>query len=172
MSAKFSTSPLFCERTATFSDCRRYRYTLRIVWQVNLPVAAFIGLNPSTADEFQDDPTIRRCRGFAEREGCGGMLMLNLFAWRSTDPKGMLKAVDSRGPGNRIPDMLRELDTCKGPWIACWGSHGKHLSRGDQVAREISNLQCFGRNRDGSPKHPLYLSSNEPLKPFTKARSI
>ena len=77
------------ELSATFSPCRRWRYTLLRRWEpANLIVVAFIGLNPSTADETLDDPTIRRCIGFAKAWGAGGMYMLNLFGWRSTDPAG------------------------------------------------------------------------------------
>ena len=66
---------LFVQRSAEFSECRLYRYSLRIVWGTALPLASFVGLNPSTADEWQDDPTVRRCRTFAESWNCGGLLI-------------------------------------------------------------------------------------------------
>lgn len=149
------------KRSATYSPCEKYRYTLRIVWDESLPVAAFIGLNPSTATEFQDDPTIRRCRKFAEREGCGGMLMVNLFAYRATMPADMKIQADPIGEGNRLAEFL---DTCSGPHIACWGTHGSHLDRGAFIAPLFRELLCFGKNSDGSPKHPLYLKSSTPLE--------
>lgn len=149
------------KRTATYSPCNKYRYTLRIIWDENLPVAAFIGLNPSTATEFQDDPTIRRCRKFAEREGCGGMLMVNLFSYRATFPEKMKEQDDPIGEDNRLAEFL---DTCSGPHIACWGTHGSHLDRGAFIAPCFKELVCFGKNADGSPKHPLYLRSDTPLE--------
>ena len=82
---------LFVQRSAEFSECRLYRYSLRIAWDPALPLASFIGLNPSTADEWQDDPTVRRCRIFAESWNCGGLLMLNAFAFRATLPADMKK---------------------------------------------------------------------------------
>ena len=162
---KFSNDPLFVSRNATFSPCRRYRYSLDIVWNATLAMAAFIGLNPSTADEFQDDPTIRRCRGFAEREGCGGMRMLNLFAWRDTRPRKMKAAEAPIGTEN---NLVRLLEDVNGPQIACWGTHGLHLGRHQAMRALLRGLLCFGCNRDGTPKHPLYFRSKERLVPFGK----
>ena len=85
---------------AIFSDGRVYRYTLVREWDAAKPLFVFIGLNPSTADETQDDPTIRRVIRFAKRAGCGRLLMLNIFGFRSTDPQGMLDAFDPVGPLN------------------------------------------------------------------------
>ncbi|MFC6644511.1 DUF1643 domain-containing protein [Granulicella cerasi] len=160
---KYSVDPLFVKRTAKFSPCRLYRYTLDIVWDESLPMAAFIGLNPSTADEFQDDPTVRRCRGFAEREGCGGMRMLNIFGYRATDPKVMLAIEDPVGVGNVLHKLIAPI---AGPRIACWGSHGMHLGRGAAVAAKIPGLMCFGWNANGMPKHPLYLRADAKLLPM------
>lgn len=141
-------------RTAAFSPCRLYRYTLDIVWDDTKPLAAFIGLNPSTADEVKDDPTVRRCRGFAEQWGCGGMRMLNIFAYRATLPADMQAVEDPVGSEN---DLQIPLIGCTGPHVACWGIHGKHLGRGAAVLQNLSGLQCLGRTANGSPKHPLYL---------------
>lgn len=163
--SKYTNDPLFISRSAKFSDCRRYRYFLDIVWDVTKPKAAFIGLNPSTADEVNDDPTIRRCRGFAESWGCGGMRMLNLFALRATDPKVMLIDADPGGPENDLCDLL---DGITGPRVACWGTHGLHMEMGNYYREMLPDLQCFGRNRDGSPKHPLYLRATTRLEKFSK----
>jgi hypothetical protein len=162
---RFSNSPLFVSRSAKFSKCRRYRYSLEIVWDATKPIAAFIGLNPSTADEVDDDPTIRRCRGFAESWGCGGMRMLNLFAFRTPKPKVMLAEDDPGGPENDLRDLLEGVT---GPRVACWGTHGHHLEMGNFYREMLPGLQCFGRNRDGSPKHPLYLRSTTRLEKFSK----
>jgi hypothetical protein len=158
---KFTNDPLFVKRECKMSDDGIYRYFLDIIWDATLPMAAFVGLNPSTADVKQDDPTIRRCRGFAESWGMGGMRMLNLFAFRATDPKVMLAAKDPIGPENHLGILLADVT---GPWIACWGTHGSHMERGAKVRRNLHDLQCLGKNRDGSPKHPLYLKADTKLE--------
>lgn len=163
MKVKFSVG-LFLKREAFFSDCRQYRYYLKIIWNPALPVAAFIGLNPSTADEHVDDNTVRRCRGFAEEWGCGGIIMLNIFAYRSTDPKGMKAHHSPIGPDNTIRMLQDCLSQCHGPHIAAWGRHGKHMNRGEIVAKEIGKLWCLEKNSDGTPAHPLYLKAD--LKPI------
>ena len=87
-------------RSAAFSPCRRYRYCLSRVWNPKLPSVMFVGLNPSTADEQEDDPTVRRCIGFARNWNFGGLILVNLFAYRSTDPADLLRVDDPVGPGN------------------------------------------------------------------------
>lgn len=151
---------LFMRREAEFSECRQYRYTLRIIWNEDLPVCAFIGLNPSTADEIVDDATIRRCRGYAEAWGCGGLLMLNLFGLRSTDPRVLRHHPAPIGGGNTIAHIKRRLAECTGPHIACWGGGGMILGRGEQVAGDIPSLMCLRINDDGTPAHPLYLPAS------------
>ncbi len=162
------------QRTANISPCQKYRYTLTIVWDDTLPLAGFIGLNPSTADEFKDDNTIRKCKTFAKSWGCGGIIMLNLFAYRSTDPEAMKKVDDPDGEWN-IDDLADVLLACNGPWVACWGTHGSHMERGAKIAKWFAEgqflippgqLKCFGLNKDGSPKHPLYLKSTTELIPM------
>jgi len=164
--AKYSNNPMQVGRSAHFSPCRLYRYSLDITWDSSKPRAAFIGLNPSTADEVQDDPTVRRCRGFAEREGCGGMRMLNIFGFRATKPKDMLCVADPAGPGNDVANLGRMFEECAGPWVACWGAHGRHLGRGAEVLRAVHGLRCLGVNQDGSPKHPLYVRGDSVLLPY------
>jgi hypothetical protein len=161
---------LFVDRKAEFSPCRTYRNCLRIVWNKDLPVAAFVGLNPSTADEFRDDPTIRRERGFAVAWGCGGLLKLNIFAFRSTDPKVMLNHPEPIGPVNSIQYMNAKLADIKGPKIAAWGKHGAHRGRGDEVLRMVPGLQYLRLNGDGSPAHPLYLPASLVPKFFEVCR--
>lgn len=163
--SKFSNDPLFVQRDCEISACGQYRYSLDIVWNESLPRAVFCGLNPSTADINNDDPTIRRCRGFAESWGMGGMRMLNIFAFRATDPKIMLATKDPIGPDNALGMLMAGFD---GPKVACWGTHGQHMDRGKFVRQAIPNLQCFGRNRDGTPKHPLYLKATTRLEPYSK----
>jgi hypothetical protein len=165
-------SDLFEARRAELSPDRQYRNCLEIVWDLNLPVAAFVGLNPSTADQFQDDHTIRREKAFAADWGCGGLLKLNLFAFRSTDPKVMLAHPDPIGTINTIEYLLSKLAPVKGPKIAAWGTHGSHLGRGAEVLRSIPALQYLRINNDGSPAHPLYLPGNLTPRSFRDIKEV
>lgn len=158
-------------RECHFSPCRTYRYQLRIIWDPTRKPKMFIGLNPSTADEVQDDPTVRRCINFAKDWGCGGLVMANAFAFRSTDPRPMLKHPDPVGDEN-TPEYLQSLArVCEGNPIAAWGKHADRIkqpgssmnfSRG-YFLEDALRLDCLAINLDGSPKHPLYLART--LKP-------
>lgn len=150
---------------ARFSACGCYRYTLWRVWDASRPSIAFVGLNPSTADAEQDDPTVRRCIGYARRWKYGGMVMLNVFALRSTDPRGLLAVDDPIGPENDAW-MLRSLRRVELA-VACWGNHGELLGRGDQVARALGPFKCLGLTKVGHPRHPLYLKGSLKLKAFS-----
>ena len=123
---------------------------------------AFIGLNPSTADENILDPTCRRCVDYAKRWGYTSYCMLNLFAFRSTDPDVMLKHPEPVGVDN--DKWLLEVGSRANMLIAAWGNHGRHLNRGARVAAMFGDkLKCLAVNVDGSPQHPLYLPKD--LKP-------
>lgn len=147
--------------SAVLSPCRRYRYEL---WRcfAEGPTVAFVGLNPSTADETTDDPTIRKCVAYAKRWGYGSLCMVNLFAWRATDPRDMKKAGDPIGPENDA--TLRRLYATVGILIGAWGNDGDHLNRAAAVMEMLPNLHCLKRNKDGSPAHPLYLRGD--LTPY------
>jgi hypothetical protein len=150
---------------AEFSPCRTYRYQLSRVWDSSLPRCNFIGLNPSTAGETIDDPTIRRCIGFAKAWGCGALAMTNLFAFRSTDPKGLLGAKDATGPDNDW--WLEETADTSTIVIAAWGVHGVLNERNRRVIELLADrLECLGRTKDGHPKHPLYLKADSKREPF------
>lgn len=145
-------------RTATISDCGRYRYILTRFWDDELPIVCFIGLNPSTADAVDDDPTIRRCVNFAKAWGMGGLRMLNLFAWRSTDPRGLKTAVDPIGPDNDRHLVGATADASA--IVAAWGAGGNYLSRDVEVRRMFAGrLSHLGLTQAGQPRHPLYLKS-------------
>ena len=116
----------------------------------------FIGLNPSTADETQDDPTIRRCIAFAKAWGYSALCMTNIFAFRATDPKDM-KAEEFPIGGHENDLSLHSLSESAGIVIAAWGVHGTHLDRNADVMKLIPNLHCLGTTKDGHPRHPLYL---------------
>lgn len=150
------------ERTdCVFSKGRIHRYTLERVWsEINHTRVAFIGLNPSTADELQDDPTVRRCIRYAKKWGFGGMIMLNIFGLRSTDPKALYRHTEPIGGHNDFY-ILKTVDRKDVRLVvACWGNHGAYLSRGWSVRRMVERLtqmQCLGKTKFGEPKHPLYL---------------
>jgi len=153
---------------AVFSPCKGYRYTLLRAWDSDKPSCIFIGLNPSTADETEDDPTIRRCIRFARDWDCGAMYMLNLFAIRGTDPKSMLAAPNPIGCHNN--EYLKLASFLSGALIVCaWGAHGGHLKRDREVSELLNhcNLMCLGHTKAGHPKHPLYLRADTPLVPYT-----
>ena len=141
---------------ATFSPCRSYRYSLWREWgEDSLGYAMFIGLNPSTADETRDDPTVRRCINFAMYWGFGALCMTNLFAFRATDPTVMKVQSDPNGPDNNA--TLKKLATDAGVVVAAWGTHGTHRGRDKEVLGMLPGLKCLALTKDGLPKHPLYL---------------
>lgn len=146
---------------ALFSPCRRWRYDLWRTWIGGNGYAMFVGLNPSTADETKDDPTVRRCIGFAKSWGYAGLCMTNIFAWRDTDPAGMKTAADPIGPEN--DRVLCERAAQAGVVVAAWGTHGAHLQRGTAVRRMLPQLAYLRLTKGGYPAHPLYLPKT--LKP-------
>lgn len=144
---------------AEFSPCRTFRYALWRTWGENCQRVAFIGLNPSTANETEDDPTIRRCIGFAKAWGFGGLVMLNAYAFRTTSPKVLVRmravGVDVVGPKNR--EVLGYYRSQCQQIIACWGAHCSHF-RESQIKVDIGHrMDCLGTTKAGRPKHPLYL---------------
>lgn len=154
-------------RFAAFDDTRTYRYRLGRIWNLDVPAMTFIGLNPSTADAMADDPTIRRCRNFALREGCGGLVMVNLFAYRSTDPGALRHVEDPVGPDNA--NYLLLMAASAGPAVAAWGTGGSLHGRDRAVLRLLNGmkkLHCLGTTKDGHPRHPLYLAAKTPLEPY------
>ena len=157
------------KKSATFSSCALYRYTLtRTIDQPTLfapsqgtGVIAWCMLNPSTADAENDDPTIRRCIGFSKDWGYRKVLIVNAYAYRATDPKAMWKSqndgVDIVGPDN--DSAIAKTTAQAQVVIAAWGTECE-LGRAQKVCKLIgaSKLHCLGICKDGSPKHPLYLS--------------
>ena len=148
---------------AIFSPDRTYRYTLWRVWGEG-PFVHFILLNPSTANEIDNDPTVERCERRARRWGYGGMHLTNIFAYRSTSPWTLYKMYDPIGPDNNksiIKAMAESSCT-----ICGWGTHGKLLNRHDSVKELIKFYIVYALrvNKNGIPTHPLYLSYK--LEPF------
>lgn len=166
---------------AHFSPDRRYRYWLTRTWDDSLPLLCTIGLNPSTADETTNDATIRKDIGFATRLGFGGVLKLNIGAFRATDPKNWRTAHDPFGEENAPEDLIDYLARFRpGKIVACWGKSGGTLGRerGFRIAAlfaaepgEAFDLWCFGKNSDGTPRHTLMLPYSTKLEPFGKGEA-
>ena len=153
MLTKIETDLGFISRAALFSNDERYRYRLRIVWDPDLPYVCFIGLNPSIADELKDDPTIRRCVDFAKRWGKGGIAMLNLFAYRATDPRELKRAANPIGPENTLAFLALEVLKSRSVPIAAWGAFPMVGLRASEVMR-LEALHCLGTTKGGFPRHP------------------
>ena len=151
------------KKAAEFSDCRKYRYTLTRYWDETKPYAVFICLNPSTADETKDDPTVRRCINFSKAWGYGGFVMLNLFSFRATDPKVMKAEYEPIGKDNDV--WIKHMADKAGIVIAAWGMHGAFLRRNEEILEMLNGqLHCLALTKDGHPRHPLYLKKD--LKPI------
>jgi hypothetical protein len=144
---------------AKFSACRRWRYLLWRRWDASKPAANFLMLNPSTADEWQLDPSCTRARNYAERWGFGALIVTNLFGWRATDPAQMKAAREPVGRGNdaAIRRAAREAAIV----VCAWGNHGAHLGRAEKVVKLLASskarLHILRLNGAGQPAHPLYL---------------
>lgn len=144
---------------AIYSDCQAYRYSLTRIWDADGKRALFVMLNPSTATEVQNDPTVERCERRSRALGYGAFCVCNIFAYRATDPKVMRSQDDPVGVENDAAIMTAAQ------WaddiICAWGTHGEHLLRGPNVEHLLRNqpkpLQHLGLSKAGHPKHPLYI---------------
>lgn len=145
--------------SAVYSPCGSYRYVLTREWSPELPRALFVMLNPSTATEIQNDPTVERCERRARVLGFGAFRVCNIFAFRATDPRVMRVADDPVGPENDA--AIRESADWGDKVICAWGAHGAHLSRGPYVETLLRStgkrLWHLGVTKDGHPRHPLYI---------------
>jgi hypothetical protein len=148
------------ERHALISECEHYRYTLTRIWDRSRPVLVWTMLNPSKADGLIDDPTIGRCIAFAKAWGYGGIVVVNLFAWRATDPTELEATLDAIGPENdrHLLAAVADQDV-----IAAWGASVPHYWRHRPAAvlelmrQHGARLHHLGLTKDGHPRHPLYL---------------
>jgi hypothetical protein len=157
------------EKHANISPSGYYRYSLRRTWDREGPSMAFVMLNPSTADAFVDDPTIRRCMGFARREKMGGITVVNLFAGRATKPEDLFKMWDSVGPQNETTWHIW-LYAARPKIVCAWGAEPKAMEQAKKFRAWADGhnlaLWCLGKTKDGHPRHPLYLKNDAPLEPF------
>jgi len=157
--------------SATISPCGRYRYALTRGWGSGFR-ATWIMLNPSTADASLDDPTIRRCKSFSSSWGCGALTVVNLYAWRATDPAQLkLPGRDIIGPDNDDTIRAAVIPAARYGWpvIAAWGANAD-IERAGQVTEMVERagvvLKCLGATKSGHPRHPLRLDGRTPLEMY------
>lgn len=143
------------KKDAILSEDRKYRYVLSRIWDESKSMVMIIGLNPSTADETIDDPTIVRCIDFAKNWGYGGIYMLNLFAFRATLPKDMFSVENPIGDEN--DKFIEKYSKLSDKVICAWGNDGKYKNRSQEVLSKIKNKYYLKLNQTNEPAHPLYL---------------
>lgn len=160
-------------REARISADGLYRYELIRQWRPGTVPMAFVMLNPSTADHMVDDPTIRRCIHFAAREGYGGLVVINLFAGRATDPRDLFKMADPAGPENEKTwyDLLTHCYNHGAPVVCAWGANRKAVKQAEKFRGYAASmgvpLFCLNSvTQQGFPRHPLYLPNDSLLRRF------
>lgn len=157
-------------RDARLSPDGVYRYTLTRRWEAYRPTALWVMLNPSTADALVDDPTIRRCIGFARSWGFGAIQVVNLYALRSTDPSALKYHDAPEGPMNRYWLSVALAETSM--TVAAWGANPLAQERGRELMQRSvlgPDVKCLGTTKAGAPRHPLYVSRStepQPYRPF------
>ena len=149
------------KKSAVFSNCRKYRYSLTRSWNSADGYVLFIGLNPSIADETINDPTLTRCINFAKDWGYGGLIMVNLFAYMSTYPTDLKKVKLPIGNNNN-KHILKNHQKSQ-LTVAAWGNDGHFLKRDKEILKIISNPMCLNINKSGQPSHPLYQKKDQEL---------
>lgn len=158
---------LFERREVVFSPCDKYRYRLRQIWGDG-PLQCYLMLNPSTADLNANDPTVERVERRARASGFAGLEVINLFAYRATDPQDMLAQQEPVGPDND-QHIIEAAKSC-GQLVLGWGNHGQHMNRGRNVIEMLLQhdiqLFCLKVNNDGYPAHPLYIGYEATPKPY------
>lgn len=157
----------YLENDAVISDCGKYRYLLRRTWDHAKPRALYVMLNPSMADARQDDATIRSCVRLAAGLGYGSMEVVNLYAWRATKPDELLTVTDPVGPRN-VDHVKAALSRCDIPILAwgAWPSREASIDVRNAIRSNRPAAFCFGKTKDGAPKHPLYVKSGTPLENY------
>lgn len=159
---------LFLERDAVISDCQKYRYLLRRTWDYDKPRVLFVMLNPSTADAEIDDATIRSCIRLSKSLGYGSFEVVNLFAYRATDPEELGKVMAPVGERNdvTIEAAIGRCDLA----ICAWGAHRMADRRAKDVRALLRSYRpavfCLGKTKTGAPKHPLYIKTGTPLETY------
>jgi hypothetical protein len=155
-------------KEAVIDKSGRYRYSLIRSWDSNLDRVTFVMLNPSTADANTDDPTIRRCIGFAKSWEYGSLEVVNLFAYRATNPNELKNpAIEPTGSENY--EYIKRAALKSRIIVLAWGTKGGLYGRNKDVLRFLDpcNTYCLGVTKEGHPKHPLYVAANCELKRFS-----
>lgn len=157
--------------TAIYSPCENYRYALTRVWEPEKTKVLFVMLNPSTATEVQNDPTVERCERRGRALGFGAFRVCNIFAWRATDPRNMRAQADPVGPANDA--AILEGCSWADEIVCAWGTHGEHMNRGPEVEVLMRAtglpLKHLGLSKAGHPKHPLYISYAVQPEPWVQS---
>lgn len=164
----------FSPRGAFLSECGKYRYRLWRFWDSDAPIMVWVMLNPSTADGTEDDPTIRKCIGFAKTHRHGGIIVVNLFAWRATDPKELVVLPDYTrvGPDNDDHIQWAVNAPILATIMAGWGAERFARHRATTVCANIQarrSLVCVGRTQGGAPRHPLFVPYSAALELFSQS---
>jgi len=153
---------------AAFDGHRNYRWSLTRTWDKSKPTLGWIMLNPSTADEAEDDPTIRRCINFANDWGFGQITVGNLFALRATDPDDLRE--HSNPVGDENDHYLRTVCDFADKVVAAWGTKGSLNGRDEEVVEMLdTDLYALNTTKDGHPNHPLYQPADAELEVFARA---
>jgi hypothetical protein len=160
------------KKGATLSNCEKYRYKLWRIWDESKPSVMFMMCNPSTADAQIDDPTIRRCIGFAESWGFGGLYVGNLFAFRSKNPKDLLNTAHPVGEYN-AQHIYQMLEKCS-MIVTAWGNAKivYKIVKKNPNYKPLNGIKAYyiDLSKDGTPKHPLYLKGDlEPKQYLIKS---
>lgn len=161
------------KRDAKFSEDRKYRYVLDREWDESGKLVTFIMLNPSIANEIINDQTIKRCLAFAKKWNCGRLKVVNLFAWRATDPNELTKVDDPVGPDNdtRILEAIKQADMV----VCAWGNNVTKVSSGKDRGQKVRGMiraqattpyYLGSLTKKDNPPHPLRLATNTELVPW------
>jgi len=158
---------------AVFDSSGKFRYSLWRQWDNERPRLCFIMLNPSTADDAHNDPTIARCVSYARRWRFGSLEVVNAFAYRATDPTKLARVRDPVGPLN--DGYILKAVRASAQVVLAWGNHAllddRHAEVVDLLA-ERADIYCFGITKLGQPRHPLYVRNEAPLLPFTRQQVL
>lgn len=158
---------------AEFDATGRYRYLLWRSWETQIPRIGFVMLNPSRADAVRNDPTIRRCLGFARSWGFGALEVVNLFAYCTAQPRELRLVADPIGRENDryLVGLVQRVDQI----VLAWGNGGSWQARDRSVMAlwgDRAPIYCLGSTRLGQPKHPLYLRRDVPLIPWVESARV
>ncbi|MEM8638976.1 MAG: DUF1643 domain-containing protein [Cyanobacteria bacterium P01_G01_bin.54] len=167
MNRKGDRPTTIMHRHAVIDPTGQYRYHLSRIWNLAAPRIAFVMLNPSQADAHRDDPTLRRCLGFAQAWGFGALAVVNLFAYRTAQPKVLQQVADPIGPEN---DRYLKNAVCQADCtVVAWGNQGVWRDRTSTVLatlQPLTPIYCLGMTQQKQPRHPLYLPSNTQLQRY------